>query len=217
MNRKTKIILIISIVVFILIFFIQIAYKTIRNGNNINNQTDDLIEYILNTSSYEAKLEITVNSNKTENKYVIEQYYKSPNYSKQIVKEPQNIENLEIIYNGNNLEIKNTNLGLSKIYENYTYLNQNILWLNFFIETCNNSNYTIEENEHEIILCNNIEMNSYKSKLYINKKTSLPTKIEIKDNNNQNKIYIEYKEIKLNNIQENNIFAFITKDIKEEV
>lgn len=217
MNRKSKKILIISILIITLIFFIQIAYKTIRNGNNINNQTDDLIEYILNISSYEAKLEVTVNSNKTENKYVIEQYYKSPNYSKQIVKEPQNIKNLEIIYNGSNLEIKNTNLGLSKIYENYSYLNQNLLWLNFFIETCSNNNYTIEENEQEIILSNKIENYNYKSKLYINKKTSLPTKLEIKDDNNQNKIYIEYKEIKLNNIQENNIFAFITKDIKEEV
>lgn len=217
MNRKSKKILIISILIITLIFFIQIAYKTIRNGNNINNQTDDLIEYILNISSYEAKLEVTVNSNKTENKYVIEQYYKSPNYSKQIVKEPQNIENLEIIYNGNNLEIKNTNLGLSKIYENYSYLNQNLLWLNFFIETCSNNNYTIEENEQEIILSNKIENYNYKSKLYINKKTSLPTKLEIKDDNNQNKIYIEYKEIKLNNIQQDNIFALLTEDIKMKV
>ena len=51
----------------------------------------------------------------------------------------------------------------------------------------------------------------------INKKTNLPTKIEILDNSNQTKIYIEYKEIKLNNIQENNIFAFIVKNIKKTV
>ena len=216
MNQKTKTILIILIVTIVLIFFIQTAYKIIRSGNNINSQTDDLIEYILNISSYEAKLEVIVSSNKTENKYVIEQYYKSPNYSKQIVKEPQNIENLEIIYNGSNLEIKNTNIGLSKIYENYSYLNGNMLWFNFFVEAYNNNKYTVEENEKEIILISNIE-NNYKSKLCINKKTLLPTKIEVKDNNNQNKIYIEYKEIRLNSIQENNIFAFRTKDIKNEV
>ena len=217
MNQKTKTILIISIITIVLIFFMQIAYKTIRNGNNINNQTDDLIEYILNISSYEAKLEVIVSSNKTENKYVLEQYYKSPNYSKQIVKEPQNIENLEIIYNGSNLEIKNTNLGINKIYENYSYLNENILWLNFFIDSCSNNKYAVEEIGDAIVLTNNIEKYDYKGMLYINKKTSLPTRIEIKDNNNQNKIYIEYKEIRLNNIQENNIFAFKTKDIKEEV
>lgn len=216
MNKKIKIFLIILLVVFVLIFFINLTYKSIRTGNNISKSSDDLIEYILNLSSYEAKLEVTVNSNKTTNKYVLEQYYMTPNYSKQVVKEPKNIENLEIIYDGNKLEIKNTNLGLSKIYENYNYLNQNLLWLNFFIDNCKNE-YNIEENNEEIVLTTNIEKYNYKEKLYISKKTSLPSKIEILDNSNQNKIYIEYKEIKLNNIQENNIFAFITKDIKKEV
>ena len=217
MNKNVKKILIILLIIFLLIFFIQIVYKFVRSGNNINNQADDLIEYILNISSYEAKLEVTVSSNKTTNKYVLEQYYMEPNYSKQIVKEPTNIENLEIIYNGTNLEIKNTSLGLSKIYDNYTYLNENVLWLSFLIDVCNNSKYEVEENNEEIILSCNIEKYNYKGKLYIDKGTNLPSKIEIKDNNNQNKIYIEYKEIKLNNIQENNIFAFKFESIKEEV
>ena len=194
----------------------QMAYKSIKTGNNISKSSDDLIEYILNISSYEAKLEVTIQSNKTTNKYVLEQYYLEPNFSKQVVKEPKNIENLEIMYNGNNLEIKNTNLSLSKIYENYNYLNENILWLNFFIDNYKN-NYNVEEDNDEIILITNIEKYNYRAKLYINKKISLPIKIEVLDNSNQTKIYIEYKEIKLNNIRENNIFAFTTKDIRKEV
>ena len=205
MNKILKISLIILLIIFILIFFLQTAYKSIKTGNNISKSSDDLIEYILNISSYETKLEVTINSNKTTNKYVLEQYYLKPNYYKQIVKEPKNIENLEIIYNGSNLEIKNTNLGLSKIYKNYNYLNENVLWLSFFIENCKRE-YNSEENNKEIILTTNIEKYNYKGKLYVNKTTSLPTKIEILDNNNNAKIYIEYKEIKLNNIQENNIF-----------
>ena len=212
MNKKVKILLII----FVVIFFMQIAYKSIKTGNNISKSSEDLIEYILNISSYEAKLEVTVQSNKTTNKYVLEQYYLEPNFSKQVVKEPKNIENLEIIYNGNNLEIKNTNLSLSKIYENYNYLNENILWLNFFIDNYQN-NYNVEENNDEIILSTKIEKYNYRAKLYFSKKTSLPIKIEVLDNSNQTKIYIEYKEIKLNNIRENNIFAFTTKDIRKEV
>ena len=78
----------------------QKVYKTIKTGNNISKSSEDLIEYILSISSYEAKLEVTIKSNKTTNKYVLEQYYLEPYYSKQIVKEPKNIENLEIIYNG---------------------------------------------------------------------------------------------------------------------
>lgn len=215
--KKVFFIAVILIVSLLLFFLIQFVYKIIISGNNINNQADDLIEDILNISSYEAKLEVTVNSNKTSNKYVVEQYYMAPNYFKQIVKEPKNLENVEMIYNGMNLEIKNTNLGLSKIYENYNYINDNLLWMNFFIENCKSKGYSVEVLKDEVIINSNIEKYNYKGKLYISTKTSLPIKIEITDNNNQNKIYIEYKEIKLNNIQENNIFAFKFKSIKEEV
>jgi len=215
MNKNLKLFLIILTAILILFFLIQFVYKTVRTGNNISKSSNDLIEDILDISSYEAELEVTINSNKTTNKYLLHQYYIAPNLSKQIVKEPSNIQGLEIIYNGNKLEIKNTNLGLSKIYENYTYLNGNLLWLNFFIESCNTNKYTTEETENEVIL--NTKIGEYNGKLYINKKTNLPTKIEILDNSNQAKIYIEYKEIKLNNIQQDNILAYSTKDIKVEV
>ena len=213
-DGKMFFIVIILIISLILFFLIQIVYKKIISGNNIVKSDNDLIEYILNISSYEAKLEVTVCSNKTINKSELEQYYMKPSCSKQIGREPKKLENLEIIYNGNNLEIKNTNLGLSKIYQNYNYLNENMLWLNFFIDNCKEE-YKIESSNEEIILYNNLK--EYKFKLYISKKTSLPSKIEVLDNNNQSKIYIEYKEIKLNNIQENNIFAYLIKDIKKEV
>ena len=217
MKKRIRLIIIVLLISCTIIFFINLTYKSIKIGNNITNQVDDLIEYIFNISSYEAKLELIVQSNKTTNKYVLEQYYKAPNYSKQIIKEPKNLENLEIIYNGNNLEIKNTNLGLSKIYENYDYLNNNLLWLNYFLSK-NKQNYTIEENENEIILLLvNMEEYKYKGKLYIDKKTNNPIKLEIIDNNNNSKIYIEYKEIKLNSIQENNIFAYEFRSIKEKV
>ena len=215
MKKNIKLFLIILIVCLISFFLIQFVYKTVQTGNNITKSSNDLIEDILNISSYEAELEVTINSNKTTNKYLLHQYYIEPNLSKQVVKAPRDIEGLEIIYNGNKLEIKNTNLGLSKIYENYTYLNTNILWLNFFIENCNTNKYTTDETENEVIL--NAIIQEYNGKLYISKETNLPTKIEILDNSNQTKIYIEYKEIKLNNIQQDNILAFVTKDIKKEV
>ena len=211
-----KVILIMLAIIFLLIFFMQITYKTVKTGNNITKSTDNIIEYILNISSYEAEIEVIINSNKTSNKYILEQYYIKSNYARQIVKEPKSLENLEIIYKNNNLEIKNTNLRLSKIYENYTYLNQNILWLSFVIDICNSERYTLEENNEEIILNFNIEKYNYKGKLYINIETKLPKKIEIMDNNNNNKVYIEYKEIKLNTIQENNIFEMKIKN-KEKV
>ena len=215
MNKKIKLLLIILLIILSSFFLIRFVYKTIRTGNNIIKSSNDLIEDILNISSYEAKIEVTINSNKTTNNYILHQYYLQPSFSKQIVKAPSNLQNLEIVYNGNNLEIKNTSLGLSKIYEDYTYLNENILWLNFFVESCNINNYRTDETDEEIILYTTID--EYRGKMSVNKKTHLPTKIEILDNSNQNKIYIKYKEIKLNNIQIDNILANLTKDIKLEV
>ncbi len=217
MNKKIKISLIILLIAFAIIFFMQKVYKTKKIGNNINKSTSDLLEYILNISSYEATAKVTINSNKTSNEYVIKQYYLKPIYSKQIIKEPQSIENLEILHNGKDLSIKNTNLGLSKIYQNYNYINENILWLNYFLDNCNENGYQIEENNEEIIIKNEVKKDKLKGNLYINKKNGLPQKIQILDNSNNTKIYIEYKEIKLNNIRENNIFALKTNDIKNEV
>ena len=102
-DKKMFFIVEILIISLLLFFLIQFVYKTIISWNNINKSTDDLIENILNISSYEAKLEVTVNSNKTSNKYVLEQYYMKSCYSKQIVKEPMNLENLEIVYDWNKL------------------------------------------------------------------------------------------------------------------
>ena len=205
MNKKTKILI-------ILMFLIQIAYKRIKIGNNIDRSKEDLIEYILNISSYEANLEVIVNSNKTTNKYELQQYYMEPNFFKQIVKYPENIKKLETVYDGKVLAIKNTNLEISKIYKNFEYINTNKLWLNSFIESCKENKYIIEENNNEVIVKNNQNW-----VLCINKETKLPISLKINDNNNNTKIYIQYKEIKVNSIKDSNIFAFITEDIKREV
>ena len=49
---------------------------------------------------------------------------------------PENIEGVTISYKDENLEIKNSNLNLSKIYNNYPYLSDNLLWLSSFCECC---------------------------------------------------------------------------------
>lgn len=196
--KKINVIYIIIILSFFLFFTV---YKISKTGNNIiNKSTKDIIENIFNISSYEAELEVTINSNKTTNKYLLKQYYQSPNFSKQIIQEPNNIKDVEIIYEDNKLEIKNVKLSLNKIYNNYNYINKNILWLSYLIKNLS-KDYKIEEIENEIIIEGKIENEELKETIYIDKKTGLPKKLEIIDNNNKCKIYIEYKEIKLNNIQ----------------
>ena len=70
-------------------------YKLMKFGNNTTIKTlNDVEGYIKNISSYSAKIEVTVNSNKNCNKYLINQKYSSPNLSRQEVIEPSNIQRI---------------------------------------------------------------------------------------------------------------------------
>ena len=201
-NKLIKIIiLIICIVIFFIFFYINMA-KNLKTGNN--NSSQEIVDYILNISSYETVIEVEVNSNKNTNKYVIKQKYISPNISEQEVLEPTNIQGVKISKNGNELKVEHTKLSLSKIYNNYEYMIDNCIDLNSFIEDYkNNENKNYEENQNEIIMnlqSNKNKYTKYKT-LYIDKKTEKPTKMEIKDNSKKTVIYILYKEVKINNVK----------------
>ena len=165
------VILLISIFI---IFFIKNNYKNFEIGNNMSNKSiEEIEEYILNISSYEATVQVTIESNRNTNKYVISQQYISPNKSKQIVLEPSNIEGLEIEYDGQKLSINNTRLNLSKIYENYEYVVGNFLNLESFIEdykSCKEQGKTIlyeENNEFVLEVEQNNNKYVFNKKLYI--------------------------------------------------
>ena len=209
--KKKKMIISICIIIAILafiIFFIKIDYKNLKAGNNMSNKNiEEIEEYILNISSYEATIEVTINSNKNTNKYILLQQYLSPNLSKQIVLEPSNIEGLEIMYDGQSLSINNTKLNLNKVYENYEYVIDNYLNLESFIadyKACKEQNKTklYEEND-EYVLEASIENSEYiyNKKLYISKKTGNPTKLLIEDVNEKTLVYILYNEININGLE----------------
>lgn len=176
-----------------------------------NKSADEIEEYILNMNSYNAKAEITINSNKNTNKYLVtEQFNKQDNVYRKEVLEPENISGTVFIYDGSTLSIKNTNLNLSNMYENYQELSSNNLSLKSFIEDYVNSNESkMYEENNMIILETKIEnpYNTYK-KLYINKEDGKPIKIEIEDVSHKLLIYILYSEIEINNIKKDDILAF---------
>ena len=117
--------------------------------------------------------------------------------------------------------VKNTNLNLNKIYENYPYMGENTITLMSFINDFSDSNETnISENEKEIILEAKLKNgNKYIAfkKLYIDKNTVTPTKLEIEDITQKTSIYILYNEIKINNLQKEDILAFKLKDILNDI
>lgn len=206
LGRKKLVVIICIIIISLIfiIFFTKNNYKNFKTGNNMSNKNiEEIEEYILNISSYEATIQVTIESNKNTNKYVLFQQYISPNKSKLIMLEPSNIAGLEITNDGNNLTITNTKLNLNNVYDNYEYVVGNQMSLETFIseyKTCKEQNKAklYEEND-EYILEANVEQNKYiyNKRLYISKKTGNPTKLLIQDVNEKTLVYILYNEIKI--------------------
>ena len=217
-KQKTIIFISIAIVILLLVlFFIIFSLKSnkFQNfGNTMSNKSvKEIEEYILNISSYEAKIEVTVKSNKNTNAYCINQKYMQPNIAKQEILEPSNIEGLQTIYDGNQLQIINSKLKANTIYENYPYMAENDLWLSSFCEDYKKDDKSIcEENENEIIMQTSKRkqdnLDPVKKTLKIDKKTGKPTELTIKDSNEKNTVYILYKEIKINGLKREEVLAF---------
>lgn len=96
------------ILITIICFFRKKDYKTKKFGNTNIKSAEDIKEYILNISSYEADISLEIISNKNTNKYRLIQKYASPNIFKQEVLEPNNIKGLITIYDGTNLKVENS-------------------------------------------------------------------------------------------------------------
>jgi len=212
--KKTIIIFIIVLILILDVILIKNNYKTSKNGNNISNKSADEIEnLILNIGSYEANANITIKSNKNQNTYVVKQKYnKEGNLYRQEILEPSGIAGTLIQYDGKDLTIKNTNLNVKKIYENYSYIESNILSLASFIEDYKQSESKEIKEENGIVtlqvkLSNNNKYTMEKT-LYINKNENKIEKMEIKDTTQNVRIYILYNEIEFNNIPKEEVLAF---------
>lgn len=199
-NKKTVFILLFIFIIIIITIFLIIHYKSDKNGNTILNKSEEeMIEYILGIKSYQAKLDVTIETNKNKTQYVVSQELKDGK-AKQEVLEPENIAGVITEYDGTNLKIRNNKLDLETTFQNYQYIVENRLWLDSFIEE-----YKLQENtkvnfqENEIILEVKKNDNPYNihKKLYIDKKTGKPTKMIVQDINQKTLVYILYTEIKI--------------------
>ncbi len=199
MNAK-KLIVIFSIILIIILvsIFLILYYKNGKVGNTIINKSEEqIVDSILNIKSYSAKLDVSIETNKNTTKYVVSQKVENEKSTQEVL-EPENIAGVITEYDGTNLKIRNNKLNLETTFQNYQYVVENRLWLNSFIEEFKeSSNKKVNSKENEIILeVSNTEnpYNTYK-KLYIDKKTGKPTKMQIEDINKKMLVYILYTEI----------------------
>ncbi len=200
MKNKKLLLIIISVVILIIILIL--AYNLLKNGNTkINKTEEDIVQSILNINSYEAKLEIEIETNKNKTRYVVKQKLENGNISTQEVLEPTNVAGVVTQYDGTNLKIINNSLNLEKTFENYNYIVENRLWLDSFIEDYKKyNNSKVSSKENQIILeVKDEDSNKYNvyKKLYIDKNTGKPTKMLVQDINQKTLVYILYTEIEI--------------------
>lgn len=188
------------IIVLATIFILKnqkINNKTIKNGNN--KSTKEIENYLLNIKGYKANLDVKIISNKNENNYkIFQEVNENEEYEK--INEPQNIEGMEIIYSNSTLTIKNTNLNVEKIYNNYENLSNNNLFLTDFLKTYKNENKNkkiFEKNECIYLVLNGSNIYEKEKILTINKENLTPTSLEIFDTNKKRRIYIYYSNIEM--------------------
>ncbi len=199
-NKKKIYILIVSaffiLAIVFMIIFSKNNYKTLKNGNNINNQTREKVyDNILNISSYKATLEVTINSNKNSNKYILKQSHNLAEDTQEVL-EPENVRGIKTTYSNGTLKIQSDRLNITKIYNDYNNIGNNDLWLNSFIEEYKIAEEkSIDEKEEKVI---RIKINNKTKELYLDKKTGKPTKLIVEDNNQKAVIYIIYNEIEIN-------------------
>lgn len=198
--KKRYIIILICIFLIIFSFF---YYNFFINGNNIFKKSDEeIIDNILNADfNYTAEANVTIYSNKNQNTYEIKQEETKEHSFLEVISDGD-IKGLNLEYEENKLILKNTELNLEKIFENYNELSSNYLFLKSFIKEYLESEdiKILEDNENTIVvkitLLNSNKYIKYKE-LYIDRKTELPKKLIIKNSDKQIKVCIIYTNIKI--------------------
>ena len=195
-SKKLIIILIIAFVIISISIFLILNYKKLKGGNTIVNQSEENI-INLNIKAYSAKLDVTIETNKNKNKYVISQKIENGEATQEVL-EPENIAGVITKYDGKDLKVINNKLNLETTFQNCQYIVENRLWLDSFIKEYKESeNKKVNSNKKEIILEVKNSGNVYNTlkKLYIDKQTGKPIKMEVEDINKKMLVYILYTEM----------------------
>lgn len=199
-NNKIILITILVLLIFSFLIGMRFLNKNYYNSGKFGNNTSikEIEKTILNINSYKAEIEVTIKSNKNENKYKLYQEVKDGKEMQKVI-EPEILKGTEIIYENGNLQIKNTQINASKIYTNYPYIANNELFLSDFLNNFNkSSNKEIRKEENKIVfILRNGKIYNQEQILTIEKNNS------INNENKQQNYDQNYNENKRQNTDQN--------------
>lgn len=189
-------------IIFILVISVFYCYKFFIPGNNKSvKDVNELNEYILNIKNYNLEAKITVNSNKNTNTYLLKEKNEMGSLVTEIINESAN-NGIICEYKDESLTIKNTQLGLPRIFADYKELFSNPIDLNSFIQ-----DYKLDDkkeiktkDDYYIVSVKNMStQNKYTTHkvMYFSRSKNRIERIEVKDINNNKTIIIEYSSFKL--------------------
>lgn len=168
--------------------------------------TNDEIYYKLhkkltNLKSYSCIAHVTATGNKSSKEYILKHYFKSQDYYKLEVISPENIKGKTTIYDKEKIIISNPNIK-DEFKLTYKGKENRYLFIGDFINNIvENEDLNISSDKNFLILDTSIPGSSAyfnKEKLYIDKKSLEPRKLEILDSNGKTRFTVIYKEFKYN-------------------
>lgn len=189
-------------IIFILVISIFYCYKFFIPGNNKSvKDVNELDEYILGIKSYSLEAKITVNSNKNTNTYLLKETNEDGKLVTEIISESTN-NGISFEYKNDSLTIKNTELGLPRIFADYKELFINPLDFNSFVQDYKADDKKEIKTKDDYYIVSVKSMNSQNKYtthkvLYFSRSKNQIDKLEVKDINNNQTIIIEYSNFKL--------------------
>lgn len=121
-------------IIFILVISIFYCYKFFIPGNNKSvKDVNELDQYILGIKDYSIEAKIIVNSNKNTNTYLLKETNENGASTQEIISENTNI-GVCLEYKDDVLTIKNTELGLPRIFADYKEIFNNPIDFKTFLE-----------------------------------------------------------------------------------
>ena len=175
-----------------------LCFLSIFTGCSIKKPATNVNDILLSIKNYSCSMQIESFSNKNTVAYLATQTYQYPN---NYLMEFNDSDNTVISYNSGSLSIGSTKLNILKNIQNYENINQNPLFLSYFLNTYFNTTpeniLTSTLDEVSILLPSN---NPYLYKATLKLENGTPLSITYFDTNGTPKVNIIYNEFKSESI-----------------